>query len=148
MSNLKELKKLNGLAKNEACKFGKLAKDQKFFVGNMNVVDKDGTLEVPLETLHIVADEFRQRAPDTALMLITVSEKLARVHLSIPESRTELTEAQWIASTSMGGPTKQMADGEFLKFRDQVINEAITFLKSNNLLEEESDDEVCYTFDD
>ena len=149
MATPKELKKLNGLAKAEACKFGKLGVDQRFFIGNLSIVDKNGDIEVPLETVQAAAEEFRRRAPDTGLMLVTTSEKLARVHLDVPASRSETTAEEWLASTSMGGLTKELAEGEYLKFRDQVINEAFNFLRGRDLLDEESDDdEVCFTFDD
>jgi hypothetical protein len=149
MTDAKALKKMNGMSKAEGCKFAKLGVDQKFFVGNMKIIDKDGTLDVPVSILQTVADEFRSRAPDTSLMLITVSQTVARVFISIPESRTEITSDEWLASTSMEGEfEKHMADGEYLKFRDALVNEAFTFLKSKDLLEDEESEDECYTFDD
>ena len=148
MSNPKLLKKLNGIAKASGCAFGKLGADQKFFVGNLKTVDKDGELDVPEDVIKIVATEFRQRAPDTAFMLVTVSQTAARVLIDIPKSRTELTADEWLAGTSMGGYEKKLEEGEFLKFRDQIINEAFNFLRSRQLLVDDEEDEKCYTLDD
>ena len=148
MTDIPDLKKLRGLAKNEGCLFAKLAKGQRCFVGNMKQVDADGTVDIPNEVLQITADEFKRRCPDTVLLLVTVSQTTARVYTVIPNG-VDITSSEWLASIGMDSSVKELLEGEYLKFRDAIINSSFDFLKSKRLLvDEESDDEVCYTFDD
>lgn len=141
------IKKLTAIAKNEGSRFAKQSKGQKFFVANMKIADKDGTYDLPVEVLQATAAEYRKRNPNTAVMLVTVNNSCARLLVDAPES-ANISADDWMNATSVGGDHKELEDGEFLKFRDIVVNEAFDYLKKQGLMDEESDDEVCFTFDD
>jgi hypothetical protein len=142
-------KKMKNICKSQGGIFGKMAIEQKCYVGNMKEVDKDGTLEVSYAALELAVPEFRVKSPDTALMLVTVSPTKARVLVDIPVLyKNVMTTQEWLEATSMKGATElDLEDGQYLKFRDTLITEAFVFLEAKNLLEEKSDEE-CYSFDE
>ena len=175
----KELKKLLSLAKQEGGKFGKLGADERFMVVNLKTVDKDGEYDLPKEVIFSVAEKFRERAPDTGAVFVTVGPTEAKVVVNIPESRKETNVKDWTTSLGVSDffivtdkilkfqtfnveqkkkvdwsvncsethVTKPLSEGEFLKYRDEVINNAFGFLRSNDLLPEEESDEEIYSLD-
>lgn len=175
----KELKKLLGVAKQEANKFAKLGNDQKFMVINLKTLDKDGEIRLPMDTINRVAECFREKAKNTGVLLVTVSDFCAQVLVNFPDTRTEITTDEWLESLGFKGVekkdklykfqtfnvelkkkeewslncsesfvNKELKEGQFLKYRDELIQKAFTFLDSKNLIpEDEESDEEIYSFD-
>lgn len=175
----KELKKLQGVAKQEASKFAKLGSDVPFMVINLKSLDKDGELELPVDIINKVAETFREKAKTTGVMLVTVCNSNAQVLINFPETRTEITTNEWMESLGFEGiekkdklykfqtfnvelkkkeewslncsesfVTKELEEGQFLKYRDELIQKAFAFLNSKNLLpEDDESDEEVYSFD-
>jgi hypothetical protein len=174
----KELKKMLNMAKQEGANFAKLGCDQNYMVVNMKIVDKYGLFDLPLNIISAMVNSFRERAPNTGVMFVTVGRTKANVIVNLPKSRTETTASEWIKSTGMednvivlektfefqkfdvaikkktpwsivcseSRVTQDLKEGEFLKFRDDVIMKSFDFLKKNDLLPEEESDEEIFEF--
>lgn len=179
----KELKKLLGIARQEAGKFGKLGADERFMVVNLNKVDSDGEIDLPKKVILSVAENFRERAPHTGVMLVSVGPTKANIIVNLPESRNEITVEEWVNSLGVSDScgkiivldkiyifqtfnieekrkidwssnskeshvVTELEEGEFLKYRDEIISKAFSFLSSKNLLPDEESDEEIYSLDD
>lgn len=148
VTQTKEEKKLQKLT-TAGESFSKVCQGQKFYVANLKILDDNGNVDLPQESLKTVGEALRNSSAETTFMLVTVSNNKAKVHVSLPETGSEITEEEWLNSTSMKGSLEvDLEKGQFLKFRDNVINEAIAFLQSKNLLKDDESEEEYYTFDD
>lgn len=103
----KDFKKLTNLAKQEAGKFGKLGEDEKFMVVNLKTVDKDGEYDLPKEIVSSAIEKFRERAPNTGVMMVSVGPTSAKVFVNVPEKRKELLANEWVVSTGATDSAKK-----------------------------------------
>src|SRR3989344_8076944 len=97
----KELKKTLCIAKQEGLKNGNLGSTVNYMVVNLNIVDKDGLYDLPKEVIDCVVKNFRERAPDTGAVFVSVGQKTANVIVNIPKSRTEITTINWSNSLNI-----------------------------------------------
>lgn len=102
------------LAKQEGGKFGK---DERFMIVNLKTVDKDGELDIPKDVIFNAVEKFREIAPNTCVMFVTVGPTEANIVVNFPESRKETNVKDWVDSLDVTGSF--VVTDKIIKFQEK-----------------------------
>lgn len=136
------------------------AKVTNVLVASVDLLDKSGSVDVPIQVLQQVGEKVHKQQPQVSFMLIAAGTESCEAMAFQGDNRKDLSATQWILSLDPSDSAfgcDENAHGTIecakpdspLKRKDLLISKAFEYLKTNNYMsEDDSSSEEMPDFDE
>jgi len=121
------------------------AKQTNVLVSALDLIDKSGSIDVPQEVMMQILSKVSQKYPNLALLIVSAGVNSCEIAAMTPVN--SFPSYEWInaCGKTTAEENKNIPEYSSLKQRDQLMQNAFTYLREHgHMPEDDESSEECY----